>query len=265
MEWRDEFEERGYVVLRDVFSQDRIAEAAGEADRLRALWTEEPAAREWPEVRWLTHEDGSGAPRLRGVKHFSRISRVFDRLRTDPVIFDLLAPKLGDDLVSIGETLFWKMPGESLSGIGLHRDSDFRRPPEAFRDLLTSNVKLGVALDPHGPENGGLLFSPGSHRDLGNRIERDRSVMGVEDPYETTQDGFQAPLEPIEMSPGDMVIWNQCLIHGSPPNRSQTLSRRFYVGTYFMSSACDLGYPAFHAGKPVSAYGAASRGAAGAP
>jgi ectoine hydroxylase-related dioxygenase (phytanoyl-CoA dioxygenase family) len=56
----------------------------------------------------------------------------------------------------------------------------------------------------------------------------------------------------LDLQPGDAVFWHPYLLHGSPPNLSPTLNRRFLVSGYMRSSDCDAGDPAFRDGKPIA-------------
>lgn len=271
MEWREEFAQKGYAVVRGVLPPERIQNALEEAERLRALWRDGDGdgdgAAEAGGVRWLSHQDRAGNRRLRGVQSVCRISPVFDSLRTCPEVGAVIAAQLGGDIVNVVETLFFKAPGEGASGIAVHRDAEFRQPPEHYRDLANSYVQMGLALDPHGPENGGLVLAPGSHKDAQLSVTRAGSVMGVEALAAASDDSRPLALEPVRLDPGDAVLWSALTLHGSPPNLSTKSDRRFYVCGFMRQSACDAGWPAFSAGRGVPApqEEASVRGRAGAP
>jgi ectoine hydroxylase-related dioxygenase (phytanoyl-CoA dioxygenase family) len=142
--------------------------------------------------------------------------------------------------VSVVDTLFFKPPKQPGTGIAFHRDAQFRRPPEKFRNLNAKYVQMGIPLERHAAANGGLVLIPRSHLDMAINALQTESVRGIEDLSSTLEtEGLQA--EAIEMEPGDIVLWHPQTIHGSPPNGSPTMSRRFYVVGYMSAADCDLG------------------------
>jgi ectoine hydroxylase-related dioxygenase (phytanoyl-CoA dioxygenase family) len=246
------FARDGYAIYQQVFDDEGLARLRVEADRLR-LSGERLTETTWEGlVRWLVQAGTNARPVLRGLQYPYRVSAVFDEVRTDPAIQRILAPLIGANIVTVIATLFWKPAGARQTVIAYHQDSAFRRPAEKFRNLATSCVQVGIALDPHGPGNGGMRFVSGSHQrgDLG--IQQKTSVM-VEAPtdHELARLGFlPEQVRDIEIDAGDAVIWHAHVLHGSPPNRSGRDDRLFYVIGYMMQSDSDEGDPAFIGGKP---------------
>jgi ectoine hydroxylase-related dioxygenase (phytanoyl-CoA dioxygenase family) len=144
-------------------------------------------------------------------------------------------------------TLFWKPPGEPETVVAYHQDCEFRRPREHFRNLAGSYVQLGVALDPHGPENGGMRVIPESQRMRELKRKRDTSVLReAPDPTRFVDCGLEHFEEcDVRMEPGDVLIWNAYLLHGSPTNTSPKLDRRFFVSAYMRAADCDAGEVVF--------------------
>lgn len=266
MDWQTPFESEGYAIVRASVEAAFIERAFFEADRLHRRWEAGADIEPCQGVRWLTHQDDSGQMRLRGIQWVSRLSTVFDEFRTLPALHRLLVPRLGDEIVSVVETLFFKPPGEVQSGIALHRDAEFRRPATRYRDLANSYVQVGIALDPHGPENGGMVIVPGSHRRPDIDLQRDGTVIGARAPDDKVQPSEQLDLQAIRLEPGDALFWSAHLIHGSPPNASAFMNRRFYVCGFMRRAACDDGVPAYSKGEPAFIRSAADAdGRAGAP
>jgi hypothetical protein len=52
--------------------------------------------------------------------------------------------------------LHWKPPSAKFTGYRFHQDLRFRERPELYSNLDRTYLNTGLAIDPHGPENGGL-------------------------------------------------------------------------------------------------------------
>src|SRR5581483_5701627 len=123
--------------------------------------------------------EGDGAPLVRMVQWPSYHRARLNQVRIDPRMVRLLEPLIGRDLKQIINQLHWKAPG-SLSDFAWHQDSRFRRPASAYRDLASSYVQTGLAIDPHTPESGCMRIIPASHKH-GN-LDLDTTVKVLENP-----------------------------------------------------------------------------------
>jgi ectoine hydroxylase-related dioxygenase (phytanoyl-CoA dioxygenase family) len=246
------YQEQGYGIVGGVLSRAEVAQVLEEADRLSTLGSTFSATTDDGVVKWLVLTRPDATPVLRGLQYGYRISPVLDAVRTSHRIYEILEPLLGADMNAVVNTLFWKAPGEPETAIAYHQDASFRTPVERYRNLPRSFVQFGVALDPHGPANGGMRVVAGSHLAGDLEIHRTTSVM-TESPETMNLEAYglsRAQERDIELDPGDAVFWHPYLLHGSPPNRSTTLNRRFLITGYMRSSDCDVGDPAFRAGQP---------------
>jgi ectoine hydroxylase-related dioxygenase (phytanoyl-CoA dioxygenase family) len=245
------YRDRGYAIVPGVFRRDRIEAILREADRLHALGAEFTATTEDGPVKWLV----VAAPPtrvLRGVQYGYRISPVLDAVRTSPEIYASLEPLLGSDITAVVNTLFWKPPGEPETAIAYHQDAGFRRPADRYRNLAASFVQVGLALDPHGPGNGGMRVVEGSHSAGDLDIRRASSVM-TESPESMDLAAYglsRSDERDLVLDPGDLVFWHPHLLHGSSPNRSPVMNRRFLITGYMRSRDCDAGDVSFRNGCP---------------
>ena len=249
----EEYRINGYAIARGLLDREYVTRLVEEADRLYQTGIRYRTTTDTETVRWLVVDGPSQPPVLRGAQNVASISPLFDSLRVSPAILNLLKPFIGPNLVSIVNTLFWKEPGEVNTRIAFHQDAMFRKPEESFRNLGSSYVQLGIALDPHGPENGGLKIVAASHRGGDHKVMRDQSVMVSScDDGDLSEYGYERDqLLNIELSPGDAILWHPHLVHGSPANRSKTMNRRFVVTGYMRMSDTDVGVPAFDNSHPV--------------
>lgn len=115
-----------------------------------------------------------------------------------------------------------KRAGDEVMAEGLGHHANYRDRTEVFRNLAGSYFNTGLAIDPHGPKNGGLATFPRNHA---------RGYLGLADDGpvmigRTANDELiAAGLDPAarherELAPGNLVIWTLLTVHRSLPNRS---------------------------------------------
>jgi ectoine hydroxylase-related dioxygenase (phytanoyl-CoA dioxygenase family) len=176
---------------------------------------------------------------------------VLDRVRRDPRIAAILAPLIGGDVKQIINQLHWKAPG-SIGDFAWHQDSRFRKPDECYRNLGTSYVQTGLAIDPHTPESGCMRFVPASHLQGSLDLDTSTEVLG----NAMTDGALRAAglssehAVDLVLEPGDLALWSPYLVHGSGTNRSRH-QRRLYINGYVRAQDCDRGEWTFRDGVPV--------------
>ena len=248
--WR--YRRDGYAVLRGFFDADEVAAVAAATDQLHdeglchgrcfrhgnLFYNVAPAS------------DGREAA-VRMVQWPSYHQPVMNAVRLDPRFAALLAPLIGDSLKQIINQVHWKAPGR-VGNFAWHQDSRSRRPAHAFRNLASSYIQTGLAIDPHTPESGGMTFVPRSHLHGDLDLDTADEVLGramqdaaLERVGLSAKDAIQ-----LGLAPGDLALWNPYLVHGSGPNRSGH-QRRFYINGYVRAADCDRGEWAFRGGQPV--------------
>ncbi|MDX2226323.1 MAG: phytanoyl-CoA dioxygenase family protein, partial [Verrucomicrobiae bacterium] len=117
-------------------------------------------------------------------------------------------------------------------GQALHQDN-FYLAVKPF-----SCIAAWTAIDPAIPENGGLYVVPDTHN---YPVVCPKEA----DPNESFFQHFVPPPEgkkaiPARLEPGDTLFFNGNVIHGSGPNRHETLWRRSYICHYLPSKAAYL-------------------------
>lgn len=233
---RQQFEESGFLVIENAFSQHDVEELRREADRLLevvigssiALSQKNPRL----DVRFL---EGSRAM-IRKVQPVTDLSLPFTRLSTDPRLIDPMAELMADDPIAMDmkEKLNYKVLVDfgdldvsclrsTRSGTGEageflpHHDWGYYRHSGYPETAMSSAVALDDC-----ERRGPLRVIPGSHR-LDMPL-RDPSGNGV-----VADGAFQsADLVPINLRAGSLLLFHTKLVHDSPPNRSQ-LPRRMMV------------------------------------
>ena len=251
MDYVDHYKEYGYAVVKSVFRPEEIEALAEEFTRINASALTRDLKLQDPRIITVVNDDPICGRVLRLVQWAVYISKVLSSWRVEPRLLEILAPLIGNSLKQASNTMFWKQPGSTINHINYHQDWRFREPASAFRDLGASYVQVGIAVDPHRPENGAMKIYPGSHR-LG------KIALGIAGPVSQTtlndDDLREHSLEPshlvdLVLDPGDVALWGPYTIHGSGPNKS-AIDRRFYVNGYISAQNCDIGEWAFRNAHP---------------
>jgi ectoine hydroxylase-related dioxygenase (phytanoyl-CoA dioxygenase family) len=245
-----QFEAEGYAVVRSVFAPGEVAEMAAAFDRIRdrAL----AGGRSWRDrnVYFCMAEEPGAGRLLRYAQWTAWLDPVLERVRRDPRLLAILEPLIGRDLKQIINQLHWKPPG-ARAEFGFHQDSRSRRPAAAYRELATSYVQTGIAVDPQSAENGAVVVCPGSHR-LGE-LPFDPARPSMHEALDTAdlaRLGVDTEnVVTLKLEPGDVALWHVHTLHGSGPNRS-SIDRRFYINGYVTAANCDRGEWAFRDGVP---------------
>jgi ectoine hydroxylase-related dioxygenase (phytanoyl-CoA dioxygenase family) len=141
----------------------------------------------------------------------------------DPALFEILGELMGERAVLFKEKVNFKLPGGK--GFKAHQDA-----PAFVTFEQTYHITLMISVDPATVENGCLELVRGHHR------------QGT---LPQAPDGTLSPeliaslrFEPLPMQPGDVLLFDSYVPHGSQENRSQTPRRAFYV-TYNRASERD--------------------------
>ena len=241
-----QYKTEGYAIVRRLIAPFEVAELAAACDAAHAEGLAHQRSFRHGNLHYrLDHGE------LRMVQWASRDHAALGAFRIDPRIVRLLEPFLGGDIKQIINQVHWKKPG-GRGDFAFHQDSRFRKPVHAYRNLGTSYVQTGFAIDPHNRLSGGLQFVPRSHLRGDLSLALDDEVMAnrpCDDQLQT------AGLDPaciihLDLEPGDFVLWNPYLVHGSATNEASHY-RRFYINGYVRAADCDRGEWAFRDGAPV--------------
>jgi hypothetical protein len=126
----------------------------------------------------------------------------------------LLKALTGREMVVFKDEIGWKLPGGK--GAVPHQD----RP--AYSDFAPQFIEIMTAVDAHTVENGCLEFLPGSHK-----VDVPVSADG------RIEQGWLEGKEfvPILLDPGDILIFNESMVHKLAPNGTDQ-RRAAVFGTY---------------------------------
>ena len=249
----ERYERDGFAVVRGVFTPGEIAEMAAAFDAVQEAGLRFERSFRDRNVLYRLSRDAALGKTLRMVQWPAYFNAVLNRYRIDQRVFDLVAPLLGPDLKQIINQMHWKPPGAAQNSYGFHQDIWFRKPRQAYRNTERSYIQTGIAIDPHGRDNGAMIFCRGSHRrgELslagdGRIMERDMSAEDLHRIGIAEEDTAVLALEP-----GDVAFWNLYAVHGSGPNTS-SIDRRIYLNGYVSAADCDRGEWAFRNGRPCA-------------
>ena len=250
----DQYWEQGYAVFRGLLPRAALGGLQAETRRIYEEGLKHPSTyRDRNLLFEILPESFRGRRYVLQAHWMSWISPYFEQLRWSEPYRRALTPLLGADIKQVAQQIHWKPPGAERTGFRFHQDLRFRERQDAFRDLMTSYITTGLAIDPATRENGCLRIIPGSHRLGYLGLSDDGPLMkGVtEEPVLRAAGLDPDAIVDIELEPGDLVMWSLLTIHGSDINRSHK-DRAFLLSSYVKAANSERGEWAFRGGESVA-------------
>ena len=259
------YDRDGYAIVRNVFGPADVSAMRARFDAWRLEMLEKHHAtfvcgnhRVWVGESGGKGGEGSSQRVLRGVQWPSYTDPALDGYRTHPHVFTIASALLGGDIKQIINQMHWKQPGSATSW-RYHQDVRARKPDAAFRELATSYINLGIAVERCTDETGAMRVVPGTHAagvDLG--IEAVAEAMGV-DRAPPTEEALREmlarvgvrheELRTLELAPGDVGVWSPFVVHGGGLNTSADCHRAFYIQGLGKHANLDRGHVAWLQGQ----------------
>jgi ectoine hydroxylase-related dioxygenase (phytanoyl-CoA dioxygenase family) len=190
---RDEFEQQGFTVVRNVIDADLVAEASGHVD-------------------WLIERNPDLRPENLGNKLVGD-DPFWVRLVSDPRLLDIAEQFIGPDIALFASHYISKPAGDGQPVLW-HQDGSYwpLEPMEV--------VSLWLAIDDSTPENGCLRVVPNSHRTELHPLEQRDDVANVLKSGMAESAVDDSAAVDVVLRAGDVSIHHPNVIHGSNANNS---------------------------------------------
>jgi ectoine hydroxylase-related dioxygenase (phytanoyl-CoA dioxygenase family) len=253
------YHDDGFLIVENLFAREEVAAMAAAAERLRAMGRDLAATLPAGEGRADTqHVESAGSQFVFGGANGSlRLLRVvwaggcepaFLACGRDVRLTSIVGQLLGASrAVHLLNQLHAKYPHDGLE-FEPHQDSEHRRygTPE-WRDVdgRGSYVQTVVAIDDSTPDNGPLVFYPGSGR------------QGHLDPAWVRSYFGDRPGVPALLSAGSAAVFGPYVVHRSAENRG-TLPRRMVINGFALAGANSRAYFGAGTGVPFDLFPGAS-------
>jgi ectoine hydroxylase-related dioxygenase (phytanoyl-CoA dioxygenase family) len=204
------YHEKGYLVLRGVFSGEEVAALQAECEWLLGSDFVQPHNPRTP----FRFNSGDAPERIDPVVD---ISPLFQKFTADARIVEPLRAIFDDEPLLFKDKLILKLPG--THGYTMHQD-------QAWWQLCPADDILSVLITIDGADaaNGTLELFPGYHRELRTPAGEKRNMNEDEVAQIDASRG-----EMIETRPGDVVIFHSQTPHQSGINNSTKPRRSLYL------------------------------------
>ena len=219
---REEFQQNGFVVVRQFLAADVLKELKDHLDRfIQDVVPGLPASNAF-------YHDRDRPETLKQLNEMQD-DPYFDEIRSRSQWIDLATRLLGEQAVPKHPQWFNKPPGIDHPTPPHQDNYYFCLDPDA-------SITLWLALDPVDQENGCLRYLPGSHR--GGLREHDASnVLGFSQGISNYGEEEISREVEISCQPGDLVVHHGEVIHRADPNRTADRQRRAFAVVYRSESA----------------------------
>ena len=230
MSVRSFFEEHGYFHAKGVFQGHKVLRLEAEFDRIvsQISASGEDVNAKWsgPEMEKL----GAAGMTVVHTHNVQQYSALWAKAMFDDDFLSYAREMLGDDVVLHHTKLFQK-PAESGAPFPMHQDWGYF--PTERDSMLAGVIHVSDATD----EMGCLRVFPGSHKRgrMGDSAGQGEAFMN-EFPIEDSV--------PVEAEAGDVVFFHYLTVHGSMPNRSDSVRKTVLV--QLMSGGDRLEHPGAH-------------------
>lgn len=236
----NEFYEVGYIVLRNLFTQNEIESIKKSFDRLQKIALELKTTQEYLGSQFVV--EGSRIDRVvwMGGAEPSLLKYGEDSRILGPCS-QLLETNRFEQLICQGH---YKLPGDNVK-FDWHQDCQHRGAgSQDWIDIdgRGSYVQTLMAIDEVTPENGPVSFIPHSVK---------QGYLELEKKSNPTDYFDLATAEAVLMQPGDVAFFHPYAIHGSLPNTSNG-PRRVFINGFAYPGANQKKYPGQGSGRTVT-------------
>jgi ectoine hydroxylase-related dioxygenase (phytanoyl-CoA dioxygenase family) len=203
------FQRDGYLLLREFFNRDEVAEIT--------RWTEELAsAPEEVGRHWVYREASLLDPEdriIQRIENFCPFHEGFDRLVRHGRLMETVSRLFGEQAILFKEKINFKMPG----GAGFKAHQDQQAGWSTYAPLFITAL---VGIDASTLENGCLEVAPGWHK---------QGLLGEEWKPLDDRRIAEVGLKPVPTSPGDVLLFDSYVPHASAENMTGAARRILYL------------------------------------
>ena len=138
---------------------------------------------------------------------------LFEKYPENENLLDVVEQLIGSDLKCFLTMMIYKPPGLDDVNHPFHQD-------KAYFNFEPADKIMGtwIALDRATPENGGMMFIPGSHKDFIDHEFDDGEKQNFGILYAKGYDAGHPDEQACIMEPGDGVFFHSQLLHRTGPN-----------------------------------------------
>lgn len=202
------FDEQGYLIIR-AHEHNLISPA------LLQQWTSEVRNLPREKGKWMPYDEitPSGERQLMRTENFTPYHSGFDSLLNGPALTSLLAQLTRAEMLLFKDKINYKLPGGN--GFGAHLDA-----PAYDHVGAIEHTTANIAVDAATPANGCVEVVPGSHRMSVTLAEGGR----IADSWIAAH-----TWQPVELAPGDVLIFGSHLAHRSAANTTDQARAAVYA------------------------------------
>ena len=211
-----QYEEKGFFILEDVFSNTQIGALQDEQKKLRAAARNSADESRIPEP---------GDSTLRSIFAIHASNKVFSRLAGDPRLVDIARFLLDDDVYVHQSRLNYK-PGFRGREFYWHSDFETWHVEDGMPRMRA--LSMSIVLTENSPSNGPLMLIPGSHKRYvacdGStpqdhfRQSLRRQEYGIPPDDLITQLVKEGGIVAVDARPGSVIVFDCNTMHGSNGN-----------------------------------------------
>ncbi len=218
------FKKHGFLILRQVFNAEELAEMDAEIQRIARDHEKLPKVREGFDLE-PKQDAKRGALAFRKIGGITDLSDAFHQAMKQPRILDMLHAIMGPTIQLWRDVVMMK-PARVGREKPWHQDSSYW-PWEPM-----SLVSAMTALDDASPENGCLQVIPDTHMDVLQHYGKELMV--------DIDDQMQKRTMYVPLQRGDTLLFHSLLLHASEPNLSDQ-DRRVCIVSYKSPDAKFIG------------------------
>ena len=228
------FHEQGYLLIRNAFTQEEVADGlqglldliAGKRTDFTGLQFESVVADRIDELTLAERQDA-----VRKLMWFVNYDERLRALAAHPKLLAVLRRIIGSDDLTMFQDMGLIKPPRIGREKPWHQDMAYFNVP-----IDTTIAGVWLAFDPVDVDNGCMMMQPGSHRQ-GPHVHFRRRDWQICD-ADVARDAAVA----IPMQPGDALIFHGLIHHGTPANRTDRRRRAVqYHYRPFFASTEDMG------------------------